>query len=263
MDKNGAIGLIDSGVGGLTVLAKAVELLPNENFIYLGDSKNCPYGNRSREELLKLGRSMLKFLQEKQVKCVMLACNTMSSLGDALSDGFPFPVFRIVSCAADCIEDKSLKSVGVLATEFTIKSGLYQKVIENAMPDCKVFGVGSKNLARLVEAGDLRGDEIRNEIKLCIDKMLDLGDIHDVIMGCTHFPIVLDVFKNMYPEISFIDPAAAQCRYLQKNLKEMNAENNNGGRLEIYTTGNINEFLNMADYLKIKKPDKAGSININ
>lgn len=262
MDKNGAIGFMDSGVGGLTVLAEAIKLMPSENFIYLGDSKNCPYGNRSADDLLTLGRNMLRFLKEKNVKCVMLACNTMSSLGDRLSAGFDFPVLRIIDCAADCIEDKTLKSVGIIATEFTIKSGLYAKVINKNLPDCKVVGVTSKNLAGLVETGDLAGEEIKAEIKLCVDKILEEHPVRDIILGCTHFPIVMDVFNSLYPNINFIDPAAAQCRYLKNVLLNMGCENKNGGNLQIYTTGDIKGFMNMANTLGIKQADTAASITI-
>ncbi|MBR3145610.1 MAG: glutamate racemase [Clostridia bacterium] len=263
MNKNGAIGFMDSGVGGLTVLAEAIKQMPDENFIYLGDSKNCPFGNKSAEELINLGGDMLRFLESKKVKCVMLACNTMSSLGEVLYRDFPFPVYRIITSVADSIEDKNLSAVGVIATEFTVRSGVYKEIINKSLPDCKVVAVGSKNLARLVEDGDLKSPLIKEEIKLSVDKILTEYPVKDIMLGCTHFPFVMDVFRSLYPDINFIDPAAAQCRYLSKMLKQEDMVNQNGGSLEIYTSGDINAFLNTANLLGIKQADKSATININ
>ena len=262
MNKTGAIGFMDSGVGGLTVLSEAMKRLPRENFVYFGDSKNCPYGNRTADDIYRLSVNMLNFLKEKGVKCVLVACNTISALGDRLNAGFDFPIIRIIDCCAEKISETGLESVGLIATEFTVNSGVYKKRITAKRPSCEVVGVGSKHLARLIETKGPKDPETKAEITACTDKILEKRKVSDIILGCTHYPLAKDAFCAGYPDVNFIDPAQAQCDVLEKLLSENGAFNTQGGRFELYTSGAVADFLPLTDMLGIRRPDISGTVTV-
>lgn len=260
MNKNGAIGVIDSGVGGLTVAKEIAKNMPDENIIYLGDSKNCPYGNKSKEEILALTLKMINFLKEKGVKCVAIACNTISTLINDIRPHFDMPIVSIVECASAEVAAKKLKSVGLIATCFTVNSGAYNRLINEKLPDCKVTGRGSVNLANLVDRGDFNRHDINEEIKLCVDEIMGKEDIEALILGCTHYPIVEDNFRECYPKLKLINPAVAQMNEVDRILKAENAENTDGGSFNLFTTGEPENYIKVIEKLGFKKPDTAKNV---
>ncbi len=260
MNRKGAIGVIDSGVGGLTVAKEIAKNMPNESIIYLGDSKNCPYGNKTKEEILALTLKMINFLKENGVKCVAIACNTISTLVEDIRPHFDMPIVSIVECASGEVAAKKLKNIGLIATCFTVNSGAYNRLINEKLPDCKVTGRGSVNLANLVDRGDFNRHDINEEIKLCVDEIKAKEDIEALILGCTHYPIVEDNFKECYPELELINPAVAQMREVERILKEQNAENTEGGAFNLFTTGNPENYLKVIERLGFKKPDSAQTV---
>lgn len=243
MCKHAPIGVMDSGLGGLSVVSALREILPYEDIIYYGDTANCPYGNKTKEELLSLSRTMLTFLQQKQVKCVALACNTTSALADLLRSDFSMPIITVAECAADAIGKMDLDRVGLLATVSTAKSEIYKTRIQAVSPAVQVFSHGSVNLARLVEENHPTSEHVDAEIRSCMDALLNQDTINDVILGCTHYPLVKDRFELLYPNIRFMDPAPHQAAFLKHFLDAEKAENEeHKPSLSIYTTGTIDAF---------------------
>lgn len=243
MNNTAPIGVMDSGVGGLSVVCSLREVLPRENIIYYGDTANCPYGNKTNDELLLLSGNMLAFLEKEGIKCLALACNTTSALADDLRQRFSTPIITVAECAADAIGKMGLEAVGLIATVSTVNSGIYEKRIRNIAPKTHVRSVGSKNLAAFVERHSGEKELLEDEIHLCLDDMLADGSLKNVILGCTHYPLIRDIFEAMYPEVRFIDPAPHQALAVKSFLVNRGLiSQNERPTLRIYTTGGEDSF---------------------
>ncbi len=250
--KDLSLGVIDSGVGGLSVVRKLQRKLPNENIIFVSDSANCPYGNLSAVQISSLTCRMLSFLDEKQVKCTAIACNTISTLVEELRRRFSFPISSIVEAATQLVMRENLQCAGLIATEFTVKSGKYQKLLRDAHSPCRIVAKGSPLLAALIEHRDLYPIQIRREICDTVDAILAEEAVSDLILGCTHYPLVADVFSKCYPQLRLIDPAAEQAQTLHKTLSEKNLlADRKQGSLSIYTTGDPQVYTDLCARLGI------------
>ena len=246
LNKTNPIGVMDSGVGGLTVVRELQRLLPGEDIIYFGDSANCPYGNKSTEQIFELGGNMLRFLGRSGVKCVAVACNTCSSMVERLRPCFDYKIVSIVEEAAKYVIREKLRSVGLIATEFTIASNRYAELIHEDAPDCRVVGKGSPLLAELVDRGDFDQGSIDAEIRTQVDNILSRENIGDLILGCTHYPIVEENFHRLYPELRLIDPAFEQASAVKRYLSEQNALNpQRRGTFTVCTSGDPQVYANV------------------
>lgn len=256
MNDNRKIGIIDSGVGGLTVAKEFRNLLPQENILYLGDNKNVPYGNKTEEEIYLLTKDMVNFLLESDVKLIAVACNTISSILDKYFLDIEVPIVSIISPATDYVINKKLNKVGIMATQFTINSGTYKKYLNKRDKDLLVISEPFTNLAEMVDKGDYTEKEIMNEIEKHMNIMLQKEQVKDIILGCTHYPIVLDKFKQVAPNINFINPAYEQTRYVKNIMKEMDIRSNEKESIfEIYTTGNKDVYLKLMGRLFMEVPN--------
>lgn len=256
MNDNRNIGIIDSGVGGLTVAKEFENLLPQENILYLGDNKNVPYGNKTEEDIYLLTNKMINFLLERDVKLIAVACNTISSILDKYFLDIEVPIISIISPTTDYVIKEKLNKVGIMATSFTINSGTYQKYLKEKDKKLLIVSEASSNLAQIIDRGDYTENEIMDEIKEHMDNILEKEDISDIILGCTHYPIVLDKFKELAPNINFINPAYEQTKYIENIMEEMNIKNKEKESLfDIYTTGDKEIYLKLIDRLSIKDPN--------
>ena len=210
------IGVMDSGIGGLTVVRELQRILPGEDIIYFGDSANCPYGNKTSDQIFELSSHMLQFLGDNGVKCTAIACNTISTLADRLRPCFDFRIISIVEEAAKYVIREKLSSVGLIGTEFTVASGKYAELIHKDAPDCKVVGKGSPLLAALVDRGDFNQHDINTEIRTQVDNILSREKVENLILGCTHYPIISETIRRGMGEnvtlISSGREAAKSCR---------------------------------------------------
>ena len=260
---NRPIGVMDSGIGGLTVVRELQRLLPGEDIIYFGDSANCPYGNRTTEQITQLSKNMLQFLGDQGAKTTAIACNTISTLVDRLIPCFDYRIIGIVSPAADAIARDGLREVGLIATEFTARSGAYEKLIHAHDPSIEVFAQGSPLLAGLVDRGDFNEEEINAEITTQVDKILARRRVSHIILGCTHYPIVEENFKKCYPEITFINPALEHAKAVQRYLAEQDAFSpKKRGTFTVCTSGDPQVYLNVAKRLGLFEPDDAKVVEI-
>lgn len=256
MSDNRKIGILDSGVGGLTVAREVKSLLPNESIIYLGDNANVPYGNKTKLEIYELTKKMVDFLIEKDVKMIAIACNTISSILDEYFLDLDIPIVSIIRPVVKCVDEKNLKNIGVIATEFTINSGVYEKYLLDLDEDLSIVTEGSHSLAAMIDRGDYREEEIVKEVSVHMDSMVKKGKVENVILGCTHYPIVIDRFQKKSPEINFINPAYEQTIYM-KNLMEENSTGSDreDSTFEVFTTGKKETYFNMLDNMATKRPD--------
>ena len=257
------IGVLDSGVGGLTVAQQLQRLLPGEDIIYFGDSANCPYGNRSSDEIFSLTMNMLRYLERQEVKCVALACNTISTLTDRLRPECPFPLLSIVESGADYVVREKLPLVGLVATEFTVSTGAYDQRIHAGNPDCTVISKGSPNLAALIDNGEFDQRAINEAICEAVDAILSKAPVEQLMLACTHFPIVLDNFRACYPQIHFIDPAEQQAVSLRDLLVFQQTTNpQTRGALTLCTSGDPAVYLSVMKRLNMPEPNECKVISL-
>lgn len=213
------IGVIDSGMGGLTVVRSLISMRAPCDIVYVGDNANMPYGNRPFSEIVSLAGRMLDMLSEHEVEVVAIACNTISATVEHLRPLSKVPLVDIISPAAEALARRGEPDVGLFATEFTVKSGLHAKRVGELNPAVKVHGVSSPRLAALIDGAI--GDEkaIRDEIASMLEKLASLHPVTTVLLGCTHYPIVMEIFKSLAPDIAFIDPADLQADEVMRLLR--------------------------------------------
>lgn len=245
------IGVLDSGVGGLTVVKQLEKLLPGEDILYYGDSANCPYGTREEFDIRRLVNHILDFMESEKVKAIVVACNTLSVLYDMYAPMRSTPIFSIVDAGAACVLRQKLERVGLIGTEFTIKSGRYKSIICKQQQGVFVSSASNRELAALVDCGDEA--RVPDNIRKTLEALRAQGDVKHVIFGCTHYPIVRDVFEKEAPDIVFIDPACEQARIVRQYLEEKKLLNpKSTHRLEIHTSGNPENYRKVCKKLGIE-----------
>lgn len=214
MEKNNPIGFFDSGVGGLSVYSKFRNILPCENTIYFGDLKNLPYGNKTQEELIGFARNILDFFKSKNVKAVVIACNTSSALAyDYIKDDYDFKIYPIIQSCAKVIAGMNINRIGVFATFGTVKSGAYKRELCKYKPELAVKEIACPNWVSIVEGiSNSEGD-----IKEHLDEMLEFNP-DKIILGCTHYPYLMERLVKFAPRDIFIDPAEIFVNYIKNDI---------------------------------------------
>ena len=249
------IGLIDSGIGGFSVLKELQQRLPDENIIYLGDSLRMPYGELENAKIIAYADSDIRFLEEKSVKAILLACNTISSLADRLTARVP--LFSIIEAGClSAIENKSEGNIGLIATTATVKNNAYPQKLSTMTDKVQFIQHGTKTLAAVINNYPDAIEMLRNEIYYAIEPLVQQKDIKDLLLGCTHYPIVRETIQAMYPQLRIINPAAKQIELITQYLEEnqMFNKKTEQGRTTIYTTGTMADysiFKSMIRYLNI------------
>ena len=245
---NRPIGIFDSGVGGLTVLKEIQRELPNENYIYLGDTKNFPYGDKSKDEIVKFAIQNVKYLIKKDVKIIVIACGTATSQTiDILRQKFEIPIIGIIEPTVEYIKENKYKNIGVIATEGTIKSGAWENKLKEKEPDIKVISKACPMLATIAVEGRATGVEGKKAIKEYMQPFKETG-IDKIILGCTHFPIYEQLIKDEFKyKIELINTGKTVSIYLKKLLKERGlCSDIKKGRIEINLTKEEKNFSKIA-----------------
>ena len=263
LQKSNPIGVMDSGIGGLTVVRELQRILPGEDIIYFGDSANCPYGNKTADQIFDLSCNMLRFLDTNGVKCTAIACNTISTMADRLRPCFDYKIISIVEEAAKYVIRENLPGVGLIATEFTVQSGKYAELIHAEKPDCHVVGKGSPLLAALVDRGDFNRHDINLEITTQVDNILSREKVENLILGCTHYPIVEENFRECYPGMNLINPALEQAKAVRDYLKANDALNTKEkGTFTICTSGDPQVYVNVGKRLGLFEASELKVVHI-
>ena len=245
---NKAIGIFDSGVGGLTVLAEIRKNLPNENIIYLGDTKNFPYGSRSKEEIIEFSIKNVETLIQKDVKIIVIACGTATSQAlETLKQKFDIPIIGIIEPTVEYVKNQNYQEIGVIATEGTIRSGAWEQRLKEKMPEIKVINKACPMLATIAEEGKAQSTEGRQVIKQYMEPFKEKR-IDKIILGCTHYPIYEKIIREeLGYEVELINTGGTESKYLKKYLKERQLENNEHNKKEkIFLTKPEKEIKNIA-----------------
>jgi len=221
---NRAVGVFDSGVGGLTVVKELMAHLPNESLIYFGDTARVPYGTKSAATVIKYSLQTIRFLLTQNIKAIVAACNTASAIAlDIIKKEFDIPIVGVVNpgakAAVICTKNKR---IGIIGTQATISSKAYEKAIKTLDKDILTFGMACSLFVPLVEEG-----WVDNEIALKVAeeylKEFDNKDIDTLILGCTHYPLLLKTISQvMKKRISLINPAYETAIKLKEVLKSNN-----------------------------------------
>lgn len=231
--KNSApIGVFDSGIGGLTVLREITRILPNENTIYLGDTARVPYGNKSRDTIVRYANEIADFLVAKDIKLIVAACNTASAYALAsLKSRLTIPVTGVIEPGAKAAAHatKNLK-VGVIGTEGTIKSSAYSAAIMAVNAEIETFAKACPLFVPLAEEG-LTDDKITKEVaKLYLADMKKSG-VDTLVLGCTHYPLLRStIAKVMGKKVTLVDSALSTAEEVESMLKKNGLANESGER---------------------------------
>lgn len=249
--KNLPIGVLDSGVGGLTVIKELIDILPNENIIYFGDSKRMPYGNREEKDIINLANCIIDFLENKGVKCILLACNTVSSQITRLNS--TVPLFGIIEAGCLAVKDMSKSdNIGLIATVATVKSKIYENTLKEMNLSKSIIANDSRKLPKIINDQLEHKHLLNKHIKECIDPIINQGNISELILGCSHFPIIQDEIQEVYPNLKLINPANKQVLLMKNYLEEKGLLNNECRKsINIYTTEGLKEFKLTLDRLSI------------
>ena len=242
------IGIFDSGVGGLTVFKQIRKELPNENIVYLGDTKNFPYGNKTKKEIIKFAIENTEILIKKGVKLIVIACGTATSQAiDILQEKFDIPIIGIIEPTIQYVKEQNIKEIGVIATEGTIRSGAWEKKLKENIEDIKVINKACPMLATIAEEGKAESKEGRKAIKEYMEPFKK-NRINKIILGCTHFPIYDRIIKEeLEYDVELIDTGITVSKYLKNFLMKKNLNNiEDESRESIYLTKPEKEFKNIA-----------------
>ncbi len=201
------IGIFDSGVGGLTVLRQLYRQLPQESVIYFGDTARLPYGIRSQAEITQFVREILTWMQQQQVKMVIMACNTSSALAlETVRQEYNLPILGVILPGAKAAVQQG-KRIGVIATPATAKSNAYRHAILEIDPDVQVWQVGCPEFVPLIEQNRIH-DPYTTEVARSYLEPLLKQEIDTLVYGCTHYPHLAPVLRSLLPsQVKLIDPA--------------------------------------------------------
>ena len=247
MNNKSPIGVFDSGVGGLSVLKELVKELPTEHFVYVGDTLRVPYGDKSTEELVTCTRRILDYFKTRDVKAVVVACNTCSANTIKLvRDEYDFEILGLIEPASKYVSSFNIKAAGLIATSATVKSNAYKNAIEKN--GIKVFQQSCPKLVHFVESGNLDGTEVQAALEEYLKPLLDNG-IERLILGCTHYPFLVPAMKKMgLKNEFFINPAVCLAAKTKEYLLDNKLLNKTGKlNCEFFVSGDEQEFLKNSD----------------
>ena len=249
--RNAPIGVFDSGVGGLTVVREIMRHLPNENLVYFGDTARVPYGSKSKDTIIRFSRQIIRFLKTKDVKAIVIACNTASALAlEIVRQEIDIPIIGVVVPGARAaVRETRNKKIGVLGTEATIKSEMYTKLMQQEDADVSVVGKACPLFVPLIEEGFAKHPITKEVIDIYLQDVKESG-IDTLILGCTHYPLLRDsIAEYMGESIHIVNPAYETAIDLQRILqeKELDYQGDENVQYEFYSSDAPVKFKNFAN----------------
>ena len=262
------VGVFDSGVGGLTVAREIMRQLPNENIVYFGDTARVPYGSKSKDNIIRYSRQIINFLKTKNVKAIVIACNTASALAlDVVREEIDIPIIGVVEPGARAaLEITQTKKIGVIGTEGTIRSAMYEKIIQERDPEAGVIGKACPLFVPLVEEGFAKHKVTQEIIDYYLASFLET-DIDSLILGCTHYPLLRSRIREYVGDrITLVNPAYETAMDLKKLLEDSNMENTGEGQkhaaYSFYVSDAADKFKQFANSILPYDIETTKQINI-
>ncbi|WP_339755799.1 glutamate racemase [uncultured Winogradskyella sp.] len=240
---NQSIGIFDSGVGGTSIFKEIHTLLPNENCIYLADSKNAPYGNKSEQDILQLSIKNTKLLISKGCKLIVIACNTATTNAIShLRSQYNIPFIGIEPAIKPAALNTQTKAIGILATKGTLSSQLFHKTTDLYTSGIKVIEQVGEGIVPLIESGKLDSKDMRALLEIYLQPMLE-QNIDFLVLGCSHYPYLIPILTKMLPEhVKIIDSGLAVAKQTQAILSAQNMLNTSTDKptINLFSNGDIN-----------------------
>jgi glutamate racemase len=260
---NRPIGIFDSGVGGLSVLLEIQRLLPNETSIFFADQAFVPYGEKTQEELVDRVTKIIEFLRTKNIKAVVVACNTATVYTiDEIRKKFDLPIIGTVPVVKTLASVSKTRKGAVLSTPATAKSPYLTDLIQKFALDMEIAKVGGSKLEELVEAGDLDSPKINQILQETLEPLVTSG-VDALALGCTHYPFLrAQIVSIVGPNVAVLDSGAAVARRLQEILRNNDTLATQKTEDEYYTTGDEDKFRNVAQLLTKKELSKVSQIQL-
>lgn len=264
-DSSAGIGVFDSGIGGLTVVREIIRQIPNEKIIYFGDTARVPYGSKSKDTIIKYSSQISKFLLSKNVKAIVIACNTASAYAlEILQKEVSVPVIGVIYAGAkEASRITKNRRVGVIGTRATISSQIYKKNIQNINSNIDVIEQACPLLVPLVEEGLLH-DTITDEIISRYVLKLKSKYIDTLVLGCTHYPLLRSsIAKIMGNEVNLVNPAYETAIELKRLLEEKKLlRKDSFSEHEFYVSDMADRFREFASSILPDETKKVYKINI-
>jgi glutamate racemase len=236
MINSAPIGLFDSGIGGTSIWREIHTLLPNEDTIYLADSKNAPYGQKSKDEIIALSKKNTEFLLNQNAKLIVVACNTATT--NAISElraSYDVPFIGIEPAIKPAAKSSETHTIGILATKGTLSSELFSQSVLN-YPTTKIIEQVGFGLVQLIEEGKMNSTEMTNLLHNYLKPMVE-ANIDYLVLGCSHYPYLIPQIKKIIPKhIKIIDSGEAVARQTKNILSEMNLLNTQKKSSQIFYT---------------------------
>ncbi len=254
MADNRAIGVFDSGLGGLTVVREITRRLPDENIVYFGDTGRVPYGTKGRETIKKYALQDEKFLLSHNVKMIVAACGTVSSVAADTAEQLPVPFVEVVSHSVkSAVAATKNGKIGVLATSATISSGAHKKQILEIMPDAEVTEASGTLLVSIVEEGWTSPDDVVaiETVKRYLKPMIENG-VDTLILGCTHFPVLSEIISRILGDgVTLINMGVSTAEAIYTILKSQDGLNDSTEKptYKFYASDKTGSFAKRAEIL--------------
>lgn len=247
------IGFLDSGVGGISVLREAIKLMPNEHFIFFGDSKNAPYGVKSVEEIKELTYKDVEFLLSKGCKAIVIACNTATSAAVAsLRATYPnIPIIGIEPAVKPAVEMHRQGVVIIMATPVTLAEKKFNNLMSRYDEEAEIIPMPCPDLVEFVESGKIKGKEVEEYIREKFSEFKD-KEIATIVLGCTHYPFVKETIQKVVgKDVPIIDGGFGTSKELKRQLIENDLLNTNchKGKVEIYNSSEEQDMIKLSKEL--------------
>jgi len=255
-----AIGVFDSGVGGLTVLHEITELLPHEHLIYLGDTARFPYGSKSADTVRRYAIENSEFLADKGIKMLVVACNSAAAVGlDALRERFDIPVIGVIEPGAQrAVKQTRNGKIGVIGTETTITSGLYTRALKSLRADLEIYTRACPLFVPLAEEGWVDNDVARSTAAMYLTSLKRSG-IDTLVLGCTHYPLLAGVIGGvMGDKVTLVDSARTTADTVRDTLIRYGLARRSGvGSVSFFVTDVPDRFVKVGGRFMGHKVDSA------
>jgi len=267
MSNNNPIGIFDSGLGGLTCVKEVMRLLPNENIIYFGDTLRVPYGTRSAETIVKYVRQDINFLRSFDIKMIIIACGTASATAlSVVHNDYNVDILGVVAPAcAEAVQLSVNRKIGVLGTRGTINSDKYNQHINSIAADVEVISQACPLFVPLVENGYLQGDIPALVAQEYLEPLKAAG-VDTVILGCTHYPLLSDVIRDILGEnVRLVDAGRSAAVAAAKRLTSLGLENDSGevGHVRYFVSDDPDGFAKLGGmFLERKITDDVRKVDI-
>ncbi len=263
---NRPIGVFDSGIGGLTVLKEIMEQLPGEDIIYFGDTARIPYGTRSRETVVKYSFQCIKFLLSKDIKSIVIACNTASAIAlKEAQESFDIPIIGVIDPGAKAsLAATKNKKIGVIGTSGTINSEAYQKKIREMDKSIEVIGIPCPLFVQIAEEGWADTDIAIMAAKKYLMELKE-HNIDTLVLGCTHYPILrYTLAKVMGENVRLINPAYETAKAIKRMLKnnQLVKDNIESPNYEFYVSDDPEKFRRIGGNFLRKEIQRIDKVNI-